>query len=177
MMEPPQLTGEALALYNFVQAQFQEVHNAAAAVNQGTQNRLAVMEKGITAVNQRIDMASQTWETKFGSMAALVNAMGAGGIDKKKVDVTESKPVNNLKEFGGGDREQFREWTRKLVGVMQKLRPGSRTILREIDVTDKDLWNKAAHDDAFCDSTELQDTKPSMRTCGGYCHKRRLGEP
>ena len=118
MMEPPQLAGEAFALYNFVQAQLQEVQIAAAAVNPEIQNRLAAMEKGITAVNQRIDLASQTCETKFGSMAALVNAMGAGGIEKKKVDITESKPVNNLKEFGGGDREQFREWTRKLVDVM-----------------------------------------------------------
>ena len=56
-MEPPQLTGEALALYTFVQAQLQEVHNAAAAVNQETQNRLAAVEKGVTALNQRIDMA------------------------------------------------------------------------------------------------------------------------
>ena len=40
---------------------------------------------------------------------------------------------------------------------MQKLRPGARAILREIDVTDKDLWDKAAHNEAFCDSTELQE--------------------
>ena len=45
MMEPPQLTGEALALYTFVQAQLQEIHNAAAAVNQETENRLTSMEK------------------------------------------------------------------------------------------------------------------------------------
>ena len=106
-------------------------------MNQETQNRLTSTENGITAVSQRIDMASQTWETKFGSMTATVNAMGTGGWDKKRVDITESKPVNNLKEFGGGDREQFREWTRKLVDVMQKLRPGARAILRDIDVTDR----------------------------------------
>ena len=100
-MEPPQLTGEALALYVFVQAQLQEIQNLAAAVNQETQNRLTSTENGITAVNQRIDLASQTWETKFGSMTATVNAMGTGGGDKKRVDITESKPVNNLKEFGG----------------------------------------------------------------------------
>ena len=45
MMEPPQLTGEALALYTFVQAQLQEIHNVAAAANQETENRLTSMEK------------------------------------------------------------------------------------------------------------------------------------
>ena len=99
-MEPPQRTGESLALYNFVQSQLTELQNVAAAVNQETQNRLTSVEHGITAVNQRIDMASQTWETKFGSMTATVNAMGADGGYTKKVDITESKPVNNLKEFG-----------------------------------------------------------------------------
>ena len=109
MMEPPQLTGEALILYGFIQAQLQEVHNtmtamaadiAAAAVNQELQNRFAVMEQGMTAVGQRIELASQTWESMFGTMTALVTMMGAGGTDKNKVDITESKPVNNLKEFG-----------------------------------------------------------------------------
>ena len=84
-------------------------------------------------------------------MPTLVTALGTGGSGKNNY-ITESKPVNKLKEFGGGDTEQFREWARKLVEVMQQLRPGARAILREIDVTDKDLWNKAAHDEVFHDS-------------------------
>ena len=40
---------------------------------------------------------------------------------------------------------------------MQQLRPGARAILREIDVTDKERWDKLAHDGIFCDSQELQD--------------------
>ena len=140
-------------MHGFIQAYLQGVHNtmtalaadiAATAVTQETQNRFTAMEQGMTAVGQRIEMASQTWEARFGTLSALVTTMGAGGTDKKKVDITESKPVNNLKEFGGGDREQFREWTRTMVDVIQRLRPGARTVLREIDVTDNDLWNKAA---------------------------------
>ena len=65
--------------------------------------------------------------------------------------------MNNLKEFGGGDREQFRDGQVSFVDVIQRLRPGARTILREIDVTDKELWNKAAHDEVFHDSTDLQE--------------------
>ena len=40
---------------------------------------------------------------------------------------------------------------------MQQLRPGARTILREIDTTDKDFWNKAVHEEVFQDSRDLQD--------------------
>ena len=65
--------------------------------------------------------------------------------------------MNNLKEFGGGDRELFNEWSRKLVDVMQHLRPGARVVLREIDVADRDLWNKAARDEEFRDSASLQE--------------------
>ena len=77
-------------------------------------------------------------------------------------DITESKPVNNLKESGGGDREHFREWARKLTEVMQQLRPGARAILREIDITDKDLWSKAVHEEVFQDSKGLQDMSDTL---------------
>ena len=82
-----------------------------------------------------------------------------------------------MKEFGGGGRDQFKDWARKLVEVMQQLRPGSRAILRESDVTDNDLWNKAAHDEVFHDSTSLQEVcetlnediwwRLSVKTTGG----------
>ena len=133
-MEVPQLTGEALALYGFIQAQLQEVHNtmtamaadiAAAAVNQETQNRFATIDQGMNAASQRIEQASQTWEARFGTLTNLVTAMGAGGTGRRKVDITESKPVNNMKEFGGGDREQFREWAKEISGFVTKAQAGS----------------------------------------------------
>ena len=85
----------------------------------------------------------------------MTSVESKGGTRKK--DITESKPVNNMKEFGGGSREQFREWDRKLTEVMQQLRPRARSILREIDTADKDYWNQATHADVFCDSLDLQE--------------------
>ena len=123
-MEPPNLIGGAQALYVFIQAQLQEVHNAmatmtaditalrnttmSAAVNEEMQNRFAATDHKINTINRRMEVTAQAWETKLNTLSSIVAAMGTGGTGKKK-DITESKPVNNLKEFGGGDREQFRE--------------------------------------------------------------------
>ena len=112
-------------------------------------------------MSQKNDAAAQATEIKLNTLSAVVASGDLRGVPRKK-DITESKPVNKLKEFGGGDREQFREWARTLTEVMQQLRPGARTVMREVDVTDKDIWNKAAHDDVCCDSIAMQDMHETL---------------
>ena len=62
-----------------------------------------------------------------------------------------------MQTFGGGDREQFREWARKLTEIMQQLRPGARQILKEIETSDNEIWDKYVHEETFRDSMELKD--------------------
>ena len=72
-------------------------------------------------------------------------------------DVTESKPVNGLAVFSGKETESFRDWSMKVVEIMEKLKPGSREILREIDRTKKDDWDLITHEDVFSDSQNMKD--------------------
>ena len=127
------MTGEVLQLYNYMQEQKQGIIGTftaemasvrtvamAAAVDADMNQKLNNADQGIVAVNQKLEKAVQSMETQMGTLMALMTTSGTKG-HAKKVDITESKPINNLKEFGGGDREQFREWARKLMEVMQQL--------------------------------------------------------
>ena len=112
-----------------------------AAPNHEIQQRFTVIVPGLNTMNQKIGTTMHTVEMRASALSTAV--------PHRKHYIPESGPVNNLKEFGGGHREQFREWARTLTEVMQQLRPGARAILREIDVTDKERWDKLAHDDTF----------------------------
>ena len=107
-MEVPNLTGEALALYNFVQAQLQVVNNditalrtslQSAAAKEEMQQRFATTDQGINAMSQKIDASAQSTEMKLNACAAVVASGDLRGPPRKK-DITESKPANKLKEFG-----------------------------------------------------------------------------
>ena len=117
-MATPQVTGEALALHGMIQAQLQEVHNAMATMaadiaavrlavaNEETRNRIAAIEQGMGTVNQHMELTAQTWETRCTAMSALVAAMTPSGTDRKNAS-SEFKPVDKLKEFGGGAGNNF----------------------------------------------------------------------
>ena len=45
----------------------------------------------------------------------------------------------------------------KVAESMEKLKPGSREILREVDMTKKDVWDIVTHDEVFSDSQRLKD--------------------
>ena len=141
-MAVPALAGETLALYNHMQEQIQGIVGTlnadiaalrnmitAAAVEADVTQRFVTADQGMSMLNQRLDTTSQAIEIRIETLTALMAAGGARGA-ARKVDITESKPANKLKDFGGGDREQFREWARQLMEVMQQLRPGARAVLR-----------------------------------------------
>ena len=56
--------------------------------------------------------------------------------------------------LGGGDRERFRDWSKKVTEIMQRLRPETRAILRDIGTTDYDEWNRESHYATFEDSAD-----------------------
>ena len=111
------------------------------------------------------NMLNHMQPTITDSLTILVNvesAMGRGimaGTERVRHsrDVTESKPVNALAIFSGKDTESFRDWSTQVAEIMEKLKPGSREFMREVDRTKKEIWDRITHDEVFSDSQRLKD--------------------
>ena len=71
----------------------------AAAVEAYVTQRFVTADQGMNMLNQRLDTTAQAIEIRIETLTALMAAGGARGA-ARKVDITESKPLNTLKDFG-----------------------------------------------------------------------------
>ena len=94
-----------MALYNFIQAQLQNVNSditglrtslQSVAAHDEMQQRFTVTDQGINALSQKIDAAIQAVELKVSALSTVVATIDPRGAPRQN-GITEPMPVNKLK--------------------------------------------------------------------------------
>ena len=82
--------------------------------------------------NEQVAMRQHLDTADSGLVKIINKGLSVMEGKKKQKEIAESKAVDRLEVFKGGERHAYKEWHEKFVNVFSQVRTGTRSLLEEL---------------------------------------------